>query len=297
MTRFKWNRRAPLRHRVLVSVSALAAAAACPIASARADTPISGDPVLYWNQVLISSLPASPVFSARHAAIFNVAVHDAVNAASGNAAGSYLPANPNPSNARAAASAAAYQVLKALYPANTASYTAKYNQMLALIPDGPGKAAGIATGNDYAGQILTLRAGDGWNASVSYSPSGLIGRWAPTPNAFAPAAVPQWGQVTPFLMTSGDQFRPGPPPTIDSPEYTAAYNEVMEIGALGSLTRTLDQSAAANYWVAASGPGPWMSMALKAAEGGPNSPLTNASILAQLSVGIMDASIGICDTK
>jgi len=43
-------------------------------------------------------------------------------------------------------------------------------------------------------------------------------------------------------MNAPDQFRVDPPPSIDAAAYAAALNEVKEIGAIGSLTRTADQS-------------------------------------------------------
>lgn len=296
MTKSKTKFGGQVRARIAGIALATILAGTVPLQPAKAAT-VEGDPVLYWNQLLVSSMPANPVFASRHAAIFNIAVHDAVNAAVGNPAHSYLGGGMSGANSRAAASSAAYHVLKALYPANTATYDAAYNASLALVSDGAAKTAGIASGMSYANQILAQRATDGWNAVVPYTPSGEIGRWAPTPPGFGSAAVPQWGTVDPFLMTSGSQFRSGPPPALTSAMYTAAFEEVKAIGSAGSLLRSADQSAAANYWVAASGPGPWINMAISSSEGQGTSTLDNASTLARLSVAMMDATIGIFDAK
>ena len=280
----------------LLAAAAMATALLAPH-SAQAAT-VDGDPVLYWNQLLIQSLPPSPLFASRHAAILNTAMHDAVNAAQGAPNHGYLgAANPNGGDTRAAAAAAAFTVLKTLYPGNLATYQAAYNQSLALVGDPVARDAGVASGEAYAMQILTQRAGDGWNTVVPYVPSGLVGSWAPTPPGNLNAAGAQWGGVTPFLMTSGDQFRSGPPPALDSATYTAAFDEVKLLGAAGSAVRTADQSAAATYWVGASGPGPWLQIAIGAAEASGSSVMANATAMARLSAAIMDSTIGIFDSK
>lgn len=277
-----------------VGLVALAAGLTQPASAAG----VADDPVLYWNEVLLSSLSPNPVFASRHAAILNIAIHDAANAAAGRPNYGYLGSlEKNGGDSRAAVSAAAHKVLTGLYPGNTATYNAALAASLALVPDGPAKAQGVATGASFGAQILAQRASDGWNAVVPYTPSGLPGRWTPTPPANAPGAVPQWGAVDPFLMTSGDQFRPGAPPAIGSAEYAAAFDEVKDIGAVGSLTRTADQSAAATYWVAGSGPGPWLRAAIDAAASSSPATIENAATFARLSVAMMDASIGIFEAK
>ena len=280
----------------MLSVLAIAIATLAPHAADAAT--VDGDPVLYWNQLLIASLPASPLVASRQAAILNTAMHDAVNAAQGGPNYGYLgAANAHGGDTRAAASAAAYAVLKAFYPANAATYDAALANSLALVPNGAAKTTGIASGAAYGAQILALRAGDGWNAVIPYTPSGDIGRWSPTPDGLLPAAGRQWGEITPFLLTSGDQFRSGPPPALDSATYAAAFDEVKAIGAIDSVLRTADQSAAANYWVGASGPGPWLQIAIAASEANGTSTIDNATVFARLSAAIMDSTIGIFDAK
>ena len=50
-------------------------------------------------------------------------------------------------------------------------------------------------------------------------------------------------------MTSGDQFRPGPPPAFGSPEFLTALAEIRNF----SDTRTADQLAVARYWAGTTG--------------------------------------------
>ncbi|GGE22474.1 hypothetical protein GCM10011529_31320 [Polymorphobacter glacialis] len=107
----------------------------------------------------------------------------------------------------------------------------------------------------------------------------------------------QWGAMDPFLLASGDQFRPGAPPALGSEAYAAAYNEVREIGSATSLLRTADQSAAATYWVTATWPGPWLRAAIDASEASGNSMIDNAALFARMNVAMVDATVGIFDAK
>lgn len=182
----------------------------CESEAAWATIIVTSDPILYWNNVAQGAFVASPTVGTRGFAMLNVAMHDAVNATLGGPNHPYLSGVASPGgDTRAAASEAAHNTLVNLNPANAATYDAALAGSLALIPDGPAKTNGIATGAAYAAAIIANRTGDGSTATVPYTPSGLPGRWAPTPLAFAPAATPQWGSVKPFVMASGDQFRPG----------------------------------------------------------------------------------------
>jgi hypothetical protein len=85
------------------------------------------------------------------------------------------------------------------------------------------------------------------------------GFWQPTPNpvppnplvggvGLAPAFLPRWGDVDPFILRTGAQFRPDGPPSLTSAQYTTDYNEVKSIGAQFSLMRTAKQSEIARFW-------------------------------------------------
>ena len=199
--------------------------------SAGAAVPVTGDVVLYWNQVLTTALVSSPTVNTRGYAMVDVAIHDVVKATLGNPDKRYLGNIITPGgDTRAAASVAARNVLVSLNPAKTAEFDAALTASLALIPDCAAKTNGMATGALMAAAAIANRAADGSTAVVAYTPSGLVGRWEPTPPGLAPAALPQWGAVTPWIMTSGDQFQPGPPPALSSVAYAAALNEVKDIG-------------------------------------------------------------------
>jgi hypothetical protein len=63
-----------------------------------------------------------------------------------------------------------------------------------------------------------------------------------------PAALVQWGSVTPFVLKSADQFRCPDPPAVNSPRALADLEEVKAIGGSKSATRTAEQSEIARYW-------------------------------------------------
>lgn len=212
------------------------------------------DAVMEWNQqaVALTLLPASalsPVQQTRVMAIFQVAVHDAVNGITGEYE-TYLSPSSAPENASAdaAAIAAAHHALKNLFPGNDMTLDVRYANSLAahgLSPADPG----IAFGQDAAAAILALRANDhSAQAQFDYHApnAGTPGVWVRLNNA--PALLPGWGQVTPFVMRSSSQFRPEAPPALNSEQYAKDYNEIKEIGRSGSATRTAEQSQIALFW-------------------------------------------------
>ena len=58
------------------------------------------------------------------------------------------------------------------------------------------------------------------------------------------------GNVRPFVLGSGDQFLPDPPPSLGSPEWVDAFNQVKAYGAVNSSVRTADETAVAKFWSA-----------------------------------------------
>ena len=73
------------------------------------------------------------------------------------------------------------------------------------------------------------------------------GVWQPTPPAFLPVLTPWLGAMKPLLLNSASQFRPGPPPAIDSHQYARDYNETRLYGALNGSLRTTQQTETALF--------------------------------------------------
>ena len=86
---------------------------------------------------------------------------------------------------------------------------------------------GIEVGKEVARKILQWRSTDGSDVPGTFSLPDDPGNWQPTG---APAAFVHAGSITPFAVESTSQFRPDPPPSLASAEYTAGFNEAKELG-------------------------------------------------------------------
>ena len=279
-----------------------AVAVVCLLGPAR----LSADEIIDWNNVLLGTIRTnsiSPLPGTRISAAMNTAMYDSVNSIARTHHPYHVDMTADPGTSREAAAAqAAHRVLSGLVPAGQATYDAALANSLSSVPDGPGKTAGIELGNTVGAAILALRANDGASVVVPYTPGTQPGEWRPTPPANAPAAAPQWANVTPWAMTSPSQFRnPDGPPALDSPEYTAAFNQVKEIGSATSTTRTQDQSNIAQFWAGQAGTytplGHWNRIAQTVAESQGNTLEENARLFALLGMTQADALISGFDNK
>src|SRR5688572_1839901 len=268
-------------------------------------TLMAADTVLEWNAVAVEATRVarlSPNAQTRALAMVHGAVFDAVNGIERG----YAPYLVDQQTARwasaeAAAATAAHDVLVGLLPAQQTTFDTALASSLAAVADGPAEDAGVAFGELVADRMLAERAGDGSTDVVTYVPGTGPDDWQPTPPAFAPAALPQWATVEPFAINSPDQFRADPPPSLDSPEFTAAFNQVKAIGAGTNSTRTDEQTEIARYWAGPSGtvqpPGHWNNIARGVADAQDNSLAQNARMFALLNIGMADALIAAWDTK
>jgi hypothetical protein len=250
-------------YRSLVSVTGLFAVALLALTDA---SRVAADMVTDWNVNLEKAAKVAaqlPPQEARIAAIVQVAVFDAVNGIDRQYE-PYFVTESAPGGARqeAAVAMAAYTALKALYPAQAATFDAELAASIATIPGHQGKsqsiARGLAWGEHVANMILTLRSLDGFSAVVpGYFGGTGPGVWrslptATNPDGTLPAVFPQYRFMVPFAIASQGQFRPGPPPALTSPEYAADVNAVKDIGRVNSSTRTSDQTQLALLWQAVS---------------------------------------------
>ena len=263
------------------------------------------DVVTDWNTAALDAIRnghTAPPIASRSLAILHVSIYDAVNGIA-RTHEPYLVQSEVPASAsrEAAASTAAHGALVNLFPASASSFDALHAAILADIPDGPQKTAGIVWGEFVANQILAVRANDGSNAIVQPPGGSGPGVWVPTPPAFLPYLLPQWGFVVPFAMITSSQFRPPGPPSLDSERYAADYNEVKELGAVVGSTRTEDQTQIALFWADGAGtetpPGHWNSIAqiIGAAQG--NTLEENARLFGLLNIAMADAATCAWDAK
>src|SRR5580692_6804735 len=129
------------------------------------------NPVIQWNKTLLTIVrtpgaqPAT-VHPTRSFAVMHAAMYDAVNTIDGTHRPYLVQLTGVSRHASldAAAAAAAHEVLVKLYPEFQATLDVQFQQSLALITDGDGKAEGINIGQTVADRILALRSNDGSNA-------------------------------------------------------------------------------------------------------------------------------------
>ena len=267
--------------------------------------PARADVVTDWNNAALDAIRANntaPPIASRSLAILHASIYDAVNGIARTHERYLVPSVAPASASRpAAASAAAHKALVRLFPANASSFDALNAAILAGIPDGPRKRAGIVWGEFVATVMLVARAHDGSNAVVQPPGGSGPGVWVPTPPAFLPYLLPQWGFVVPFGMRNSSQFRPPGPPSLDSQQYAADYEEVKQLGALVGSTRTDEQTEIALFWADGAGtetpPGHWNSIAQIIGEAQGNTLEENARLFALLNIAMADAAICSWDAK
>lgn len=246
-------RRRPRRSRLpAVILAVLLAVVGSPTPAAAASNDLDASVIVDWNRLAVAALQAEPDIPGPSAFIYLGFIHAAIYDAVVGVAGRYTPYRfteraPAGASARAAAVAAAHQVLATYAP--HAQLDAAYSTSLAQIPDGQSKTDGLAYGTRVAEDLIAARATDGRNAPILFTELPGPGVWRPTAPAFAPFLTPWAGFVTPLLVRSGAQFGdPGPPPALTSNRYTRDFIEVKSLGSKDSTERTAEQTATALFY-------------------------------------------------
>ena len=263
----------------------------------------SGAIVIAWNQELLhivqtpGAQPAT-IHPTRSYAILHAAIYDAIVSITRDAP-PYVFSVSAPSSARAdaAAAVAGHDTLAALYPKMKAALDHLLASELAMIPDGAGKQQGIQVGHAVAARLIAIRANDGSTATSSpFVPGNQPGNYRLTPPKFAAPVFTNWGNVTPFVLNNGAQFRPDPPPALTSQAYAQALNEVKSLGQKTSTTRTPDQTVIGKFWGAPIW-NTWNEIAEKAALAHHTNLETTARLFAVLNLSFADSTIAFYDAK
>ena len=302
----------PLKTLTIAALGSFALATAVPAASSAASSvraaqdqhaAASADPVIQWNRFLLE-LQATPadqpatVHPTYGLAIVHAAIYDAVVSIDRSAT-PYLTTvhGPRSASIAAAADAAAHDALVALYPSLRASIDQVSAGLLAQLPGGRRKSNGIRVGQLVAAQILAQRANDGSSAApLPFTLGANPGDYQLTPPAFAQPVFTHWPLVRPFTLRRASQFRPPPPPTLTSPKYAAAIDEVKALGAAQGSTRTPDQTQIGQFWnppIWAA----WNRIAQSAALARDAGLSENARTFAALNLTLADAVIAFYDGK
>jgi len=275
-----------------------------------------------WNEILLGVVRkarTNPVRVSRTLALLNTAMYDAVIAAC-DAKLTHRRSSPAERDSRiealappdelsshasvdAAIAAAAVAVLTTIYPDRREMFERHQSELLDVrLTVGSHTASDLDAGSRIGAAIgaLAVARASSDGASVFWQGTTPVG-----PGAWKPAkpfrndqpTEPLAGTWQPWLMTTGSQFRPGPPPAFESPEWQAEADEIVRV----NEELTDDQIRIARFWADGAGtdtpPGHWMRIAMELATRDHLSLAATARLLAHLSMAQADAFIACWDAK
>jgi hypothetical protein len=253
--------------------------------------------------------PLAPFVEARLYAIAYIAMHDALNAINPRFE-RYADNGPidRSANPAVAVLTAAHDAIVGADPGAQSATDAWYAEQMSALDAGEGVDEGIAVGQRVASAILSRRANDGTAGGgvAPYTPGSLPGDYQftfpfNTPDfnffgtgGFADASI--WGTtVTPFVLTSGAQFRAPRPygassnaEAVLTDQYTRDYNEIKSLGCLNCADRTPEQTEIALFWAESSASG-WNRIARSFAAARNMDAWQAARLYALVEIGVFDS--------
>ncbi len=114
-----------------------------------------------------------------------------------------------------------------------------------------------------------------------------------------PAALPvagEWPAVKPWIINDGARFRPGPPPALNSEQWTRDFEEIRKAGGRQSTVRTAAQTDTARFWTI-TGPASANSIVRSLASSKTMSAVERARLFALANMAASDAYIAVFDAK
>jgi hypothetical protein len=279
----------------------------------------AGAPGYRWNGILADELFKRNLFgatSSRQIALVHVAIYDATIAAWDSkyayrrprpvtadpalATAIATPRSPSYPSEHAAVAGAAARVLAYLFPDRADALTAQAEEAarsreLAGVQYPSDTAAGLELGRKVADLVIERARRDGSELPWTGSVPAEAGKWslARYPAGAAPLGA-SFGTYKTWVLKSGSELRPGPPPAFDSPEKAAEVAEVV------NFPRTFLTNAAAFYWQTPKGTTThWMLAAdQKIFEYRlDTNPPRAARVQALMSVASYDAAVACWDAK
>ena len=162
-----------------------------------------------------------------------------------------VPLSPSYPCEHSVIAGAAATVMAYLFPAEAAQFRelaeeAGRSRLTAGVQYPSDVTAGLELGRAVGQKVVDYARSDRTDATWSGTMPSGAGMWTGTNPGFVTA--PMW---RPFVMTSASEFRPGPPPTWDSPERTA------ELAELRAIARPFNTTASAFYWQTPEGVHTW----------------------------------------
>ena len=250
--------------------------------------PALADIVSDWNERAFVAMNGARVSGgapqARTAAILHKAMFDAIQAAQADSSGA--------ASVEAAAHAAARRVLADLYPSQKPVIEAAYDAAQAKLPESAAKTVGMALGDKAASSFLTECQSDGFATPETYRPTNAPGSYIPT----ASMVMSHVAGIMPYALQSVSQFRPGPPPNLNSALWARDYNEVKEWGGTKSSKRTAWQTETARFWEI-TGPDAWNQAARALLAAKPLPLSDSARLFMTMNFANFDALLAVFDAK
>jgi hypothetical protein len=266
-------------------------------AAARADA------VTDWNAVALRcvQVPVAPEPAPNRGgppglldiALIQAAVHDAVQAIQGRFEAYHYenPAHLGTGSPAAAAAAATHGLLVALYGAGDPCLVGVPNPAVTYAGD-----PGLVAGAEAAAALLPLYRPTFTTPLDPFSGGTNPGEWRPTQPAFAPGANAFMAATAPFVLNRPSQFRPQPPPPLNSVTYYRDYEEVRRFGSKAGSARSLAQTELANFW-SVNFITQWFGTLRAIADAHVPDPGDKARLLALAALAAADSQIAVYDSK
>lgn len=258
--------------------------------------PAQADVIMEWSartDALAIEQRQIPTLHARTLALVHVAMFEAVNAIEPRYQSYRLKlVTDRRTSPELAAAAAAHAMLTALFPAQQALLDSQLAPVVNAVPEGPRRARALLLGRKAAEELLALRAQDGSEIAETWRPATPPGVYIPTTIPLA-STVPGY---RPWVMSSAAQFRPAPPPALDSETWTRDLAEIREQGGATSSRRTAEQTAIAKFWFL-NGPRTYNPIVQQVALAKQLDLLDCARLYALVSLAAQDSFIAVFDAK
>lgn len=202
-----------------------------------------------------------------------------------------------------AVAAASYEVLKFLFPGDSAYLAERLlNAQESRIVSGANVRsevlAGDSLGRAAAARVIARAKNDGakngrGGDTLFTDPT----KWVSLETPARPPMLPLWGKVRLWTTPSVEIARPDPPPAIGSAEFQKALEEVRSY----SDNRTREQWRIADFWADGAGtttpPGHWNIIACEHIRKNAMNELRAARTLALLNMAMSDAAVCCWDVK
>lgn len=258
-----------------------------------------------WQEqarTLVGANNLSPLAAARVYAALSVAQYHAVTQIDDAGADGQLPHSGLGQGGRSALEArrgavagASAQVLTFFFPTAAANLEQRVATEANATPGNvqPHFTQGLETGRGVGDDMVARVRADHFTAPFTGTIPMGPGLWIPN----GPPAGATLGGVTPYFLTSGDQFRPPPPPAFGSAAYLADLGEIRGL----SDNRKPDQLALALYWNFPTGtftpPGYWDLVASNYIAANALDERAATRTFALTTAAMMDGLIGCFDAK